>query len=370
MSVSLNTIVDVNVEVSNPTTISSDFNLGCIIGSSTILTSDNRVKLYHKSTFMTEMVSDGFTTDSAEYLGAVAYFSQNPTPETLAVGVKLQSETDAEAITATRAINEEIYVFSFAYETTDTNIPAVASAVDAFSSPTLFLYQTKDAKCLQSGSTNILKTIKDTDTNKTCGFYSTQKNLINAVMGLICGLNSMDSNSAYTLAYKSLIGFTPEEINDVQLQNLVGYNGNTYCQFGRRYNFIYHGLMAGGYHVDEQFLIDSARYLIQQYAVAGLTSARVVPQTESGVTSVISFITRACEVLRRAGFIATGIWTGGDVLNLTAGDSVNNGYYIQSESIADQNPEDRKARKSPTIYVALKAAGAIEHIVVRAFINQ
>lgn len=370
MSVSFNTIVDVTVEVSNPTTISSDFNLGCIIGNSTVLTEDNRVKLYYKNTFMTEMVADGFTTDSVEYLAAVAYFSQSPTPETLAVGVKLQSETDAEAITATRAINEEIYVFTFAYDTTDSDIASVTSAVDAFTAPTIFLYQTNDAKCLQAGTTNILKTIKETGTNKACGFYSTQKNFINGVMGLICGLNSMDSNSAYTLAYKSLIGFTPEEINDSQLQNLVGYNGNTYCQFGRRYNFIYPGLMAGGYHVDEQFIIDAARYLIQQYAVAGLTSARVIPQTESGVTSVISFITKACEVLYRAGFIATGIWTGGDVLNLTAGNSVNNGYYIQAESIADQNAEDRKARKSPTIYVALKAAGAIEHVVIRAFINQ
>ena len=46
MSVSLNVIVDVNVEVSNPTTISSDFNLGLVIGNSTVLTAQNRVRLY------------------------------------------------------------------------------------------------------------------------------------------------------------------------------------------------------------------------------------------------------------------------------------------------------------------------------------
>ena len=62
MSVSLNVIVDVNVEVSNPTTISSDFNLGLVIGNSTVLTAQNRVRLYSRDTFQTQMVSDGFTT--------------------------------------------------------------------------------------------------------------------------------------------------------------------------------------------------------------------------------------------------------------------------------------------------------------------
>ena len=50
MSISLSNIVNVNVEVSNPSVISSDFNLGCIIGDSKKLDADHRVKVYSYQT--------------------------------------------------------------------------------------------------------------------------------------------------------------------------------------------------------------------------------------------------------------------------------------------------------------------------------
>jgi hypothetical protein len=128
--------------------------------------------------------------------------------------------------------------------------------------------------------------------------------------------------------------------------------------------------MAGGYHVDEQYLLDAVFFLVQQNAVAGLASRRVIPQTDSGVTDIISFISNACITLNRMGVIGTGTWTGGVVLELNPGDAVPNGYIIQAGSISEQSAADRAARKSPPIYVALKASGAIEHIVARVFVNQ
>lgn len=370
MSVSLNTIVDVQVQVSNPSTISSDFNLGLVIGNSSVLTADTRVKLYSYSTFQQEMVADGFTVTSPEYLAAVAYFGQTPKPQTLAVGVKLTDETDTQAMTACRQFNENFYAACFAYETTDENMAAVAAAIEAFGAPTVFFFQTKDTNCLTSSTTNILATMKSNSYNRTAGFYSTQAQFIAGLMGVVCGLNSMEANSAYTLAFKSVAGFSPEDINDTQLAAIENYNGNVYTNFGRRYNFIVPGLMASGYHVDEQYLLDAVYFLIQQNTVAGLAARRVVPQTESGVTDIISFITNACVTLNNIGMISTGVWQGGDVLELTAGDAITNGYFIQAASIADQPAADRAARKSPTIYVALKASGAIEHVVARVFVNQ
>lgn len=370
MSVSLNTIVNVSVEVSNPTTISSDFNLGLIIGSSTVLTSTNRVKVYSHSTYQADMIEDGFTASSDEYKAAVAYFSQSPVPENVAIGVKLSGESDLQALNACRAFNENFYTVCFAYTTTDSNISSLASAVEAFSIPTILLYQTSDSNCLSTGQSNVLKTIQTAGYNKTCGFYSTQAQFIAGVMGVICGLNSMQPNSMYTLAYKSVVGFNPEAISDTQLAAIKSYNGNVYCQFGRRYNFIAQGVMGSGRYVDQQYMMDAVYFLIQQNTVAGLVSRRVVPQTESGVTDIIAFITTACETLRSIGMIAGGVWTGGNVLELSTGDALPNGYMIQAGSIAAQSAADRAARKSPTIYVALKSAGAIEHVIVQVFVNQ
>ena len=50
MSASLNNIVSVSVEVSNPSVISSDFNLGLIIGKSAAIKSQ-RVKVYTAENF-------------------------------------------------------------------------------------------------------------------------------------------------------------------------------------------------------------------------------------------------------------------------------------------------------------------------------
>lgn len=58
------------------------------------------------------------------------------------------------------------------------------------------------------------------------------------------------------------------------------------------------------------------------------------------------------------------------MMNLNTGDAVTGGYYIEAESLVSQSDEDRIARVTPPIYVALKGAGAIESIVIRVTINQ
>lgn len=370
MSISLDTIVDVTVEVNNPSIITSDFNLGLIIGDSTVLTDVKRVKQYSRSAYQKQMVADGFTTSSPEYMGVVAYFSQTPTPSNVAVGVKLASETFAQAVINCRAFDNTWYSVSFCIPTTDTDMPGVASAVEAFNVPTVFFFQSADPKCIQVGTANVLKNIQDAGYNRTCGFYYLTQYFVNGVTGLFCGMNSMAPGSAYTMAYKNIVGFSSLDLSDSELFALVSCNGNTYCKFGRRHNFVYPGLMGSGRHMDEQFMIDAIYFLIQENTVSGLASTRVIPQTESGVTDIVSYVTGGCEELRRMGFVSPGIWTGSPVLNLNTGDAVPGGYLVQAGTLAEQSASDRASRKSPPIYVALKASGAIEHVTVRVFVNQ
>ena len=166
------------------------------------------------------------------------------------------------------------------------------------------------------------------------------------------------------------MGFTPEALDDIQYDNLKSYNGNTYAEFGRRYNFIFQGVTASGAHIDEIYLLDAAKFLLQQNVISGLVGERTIPQTNSGVSKIISFCTNACERMLSIGIIAPGIWQGGNVLNLHTGDAIPSGYYIQTGSLSEQTVNDRKARKSPPIYVCMKAAGAIEYVVVKVFVNQ
>ena len=59
------------------------------------------------------------------------------------------------------------------------------------------------------------------------------------------------------------------------------------------------------------------------------------------------------------GLVAPGIWNGGNVGQLTAGDMLTKGYYVFANSLNAQAQADREARKAPVIQVATKLAGAI-----------
>lgn len=372
MSASLNNIVSVSVEVSNPSVISSDFNLGLIIGKSAAI-KNQRVKVYSAESFKTQMVTDGFATDSNEYKAAILYFAQSPKSASLAVGAwdATGSETPAEAFTACRETNGNFYNFCFVETLTDEQISAVAALVEASTIPTVFWFATSDKKCITASSENVLKTMQSSKYVRTFGIYSSTEPLIAAAaVGMVSGLNSLTVNSAYTAAYKTLAGVSPENLSNEELNILTGYNGNAYAVFGNTYKLTYPMVSSGDYHVDDLLLIDVAKFLIQQKTVASLVSMRKIKQTEEGVGTIVSFINDACDQLANIGMIAGGIWKGDPIVDLNTGDAIENGYLVQAGTIADQSAHDRANRVSPPIYVALLSSGAIEHVVISVYVNR
>lgn len=371
MSVSLNKIVDVSVQVTNPSTIATNFNLGCIIGASEAL-KNSRVKVYSRENYQTQMVSDGFQTTSNEYKAAVLYFSQSSRPTQLVVGYwnSTESEKPADAYTACRAANGAFYNFCFVDTIEDTAAVEIAGLVEASDIPTVFWVNSNNANCLQASTENTFKKLLDESYTRTFGMYSQNVLVCAAVIGLLSGLNTLEANSAYTAAYKTLTGIMPENISDEQLANLLTYNGNIYCTFGSMYMLTYPMISAGKYHVDDLLLVDAAKYYIQQYAVAGMVALKKVPQTEEGVGNIVSFINNACNKLLDAGLIAGGIWKGDTILDLESGDAIPNGFLVQAGTVASQTAEERASRVSPPIYVALLSSGSIEHVVISVFVNR
>lgn len=370
MSIPIGEIVDVNVEITQPTAVISDFSIGLIIGSSNVLTAQNRVKTYAYDNWSTQMVEDGFATTNGEYKAVSAYFAQNPVPDKVCVGVKLSAETEAAAVTACRAFSADWYGFAFAESVEDANLLAVAEAIQSFENPAFLFYQTSDNKVLTPSSTNIMASMQTKNYKRCAGFYHTASYFSAAVLGLFCGLNSTDPGSAYTMAFKTVTGFDPIDMSTTQLDALKGYYGNSYISFVKRYSFLYPGLVATGNHIDEVYFIDLARSLIQENTISGLIKRKKIPQTESGLNDIITFISTACDTLLSIGMIGSGIWNGQQVMDLNTGDAVPNGYLIQAGSMASQSASDRSQRITPPIYVALKATGAIEHVVIRVFVNK
>lgn len=373
MGASLDNIVDVSVSVSNPSTIQSSFNLGCIIGPSEALKT-GRAKIYRVSNYATQMITDGFKTTDPEYIAAGLYFSQAEPSSQLLVGYHNatgDTETPAAALAAVQKVNSNFWAVCFVEELAADKISEVAAAIEASKQKMLFVYQTDDTNCLVDSQSNVMKTLMDASYQRSIGFYATDDYATAAAfVGLVSGFNTMEDNSAYDVAYKQLVGVTPVNITDDQLASLQTYNGNAYMQFGTQYSFVYTGITASGYHVDEVYLIDVAGHLIQQNTVAGLTSLKKVPQTEDGLATVVSFVSDACNKLNGIGLIASGIWKGSNVKNLHNGDAINDGFYVEADSIASQSAADRQQRVSPPIYVCLLSSGALEHIIIRVFVNR
>ena len=106
----LSDIVDVSVNVGPVAQVRTNFNLGLIIGQSTIISASDRVKTYSK---LGDMTADGWTGNEPEYLAAQLYFSQTPQPGHIAVGRWVNTgetpETAVAAVTACRNTNAEWY---------------------------------------------------------------------------------------------------------------------------------------------------------------------------------------------------------------------------------------------------------------------
>lgn len=369
MPVSISNVIDISVEVNSASTISTKFNLGAIIGStvSQVLNAETRTKQYTRLAYATQMVADGYTTKSPEYIAAGHYFAQEPYTSAVVIGYMDSSETLEAALSACRDYNRDFYgvVFAMPEEfdwTSASEVTGAARAAESYDTPTmLFIRAESDA---------IAGALYDAAYNRTVTILTSDDATVTAAMGLFSAFNTLDRNSAYTMAFKTLVGATAIDIDDAAYAEVKAQHTNAYLRMGNQYTLLMPGVCCSGRHIDVQFLRDAVKSVLSETTMGALVRSRRIAQTESGMSEIISAIAGVCDTFADAGFIAAGIWTLDPVLNLNTGDAVTGGYYIEAEPLASQSDEDRIARITPPIYVALKGAGAIESIVIRVNINQ
>jgi hypothetical protein len=253
------------------------------------------------------------------------------------------------------------------------SIEAIAAYVEAAMPTTVFGYNTDQASVISSATTDIMSVLKAELYRRTIGQYSTdpdQDDAIAAILGYAMGANNGTVNSAYTLDFKRNVGLLTEDVTATQFGYITGKNGNVYINRGTYYNWFQNGTMSDGSWFDEVINLDKLANDIQLNVADLLNQVPKVPQTEAGVNQIVSVINSACAQAVKIGFIAPGRWTGPTILNLNYGDTLPQGYLVQSEPIADQAQADRDARKAPPIYVAVKLAGAIQQVTIRVDVNR
>jgi hypothetical protein len=368
---SLDPIVRVIVNLSNRAAPRRAFNLGLIIGPSEAIPAAERVRVYEA---VEDMLSDGFTASSPEYKAALLYFSAQKRPTRLAVGRRNADaeETALSALQACREANSEWYAcyFSDAAPLADADILALAAYIESARPSSCFFFDTNAANVLSNAENNLFAQLKALMYRRTLGQYSGASGAAASIMGYAMGANTGTRNSAYTLAYKTEPGVAPDPLTNAQVEAIKSNYGNVYINRGEYYNVLEQGVCFGNIPFDEIINLDKLANDIQLGIMDALYQYPKVPQTEGGVTQIVNAITEPLEESVRTGFVAPGVWKGQDIMNLEYGDYLEHGYAIQPDSLDEQAQADRENRIAPTIYVAVKLAGAIEHVIVQVDVNR
>lgn len=375
----LNAIVSIVVNLSAKSSARKAFNLGLILGNTDltdVYDEGERVRIY---TSPDAMLSDGFADTSAEYKAALLYFGASTSPQRLAVGRTEEGESKLEALRACRVANSEWYA-AVVCGASDSEVVSMAEYVLSAEPSTLLMYTTASEGVLSSSNTSdVFSLLKAGSNRRAFGLYCGDSNTpdaVAAVMGYAMGANTSTANSAYTLAYKTLVGVTPDDLSNAQVETIcgtrttTGKNGNVYITRAEEYKILQQGYMADKTSFDEILNLDMLKNELQLNVMDLLYQSKKIPQTEAGMAAITNVLNQACDKFVRIGFIAPGKWNGAKCLELSNGDYLPNGYLIQHDAIDDQPQAERDARIAPPFYVCCKLAGAIEFVTIEVNVNR
>ena len=370
----LKPIVKVDVNLALKAAARKGFNAALIVGGADVIPAEERIRMYTSTDAMRE---DGFDETSAEYRAAKLYFSQSPAPDKLYVGARGEGEEYVKAVADCRRKSSEWYEL-IPCEASDEEIKALAEYVETAQPDSVMMYTTASDEVLTDNEEDVMSVLKGKLFRRSFGLYCANDTVDSAaaVAGRANGLNSETAGSMFTLAYKTLVGVTPDNLSEGEVQTVVGSrttngkNGNVYVKRAEDYSMLQQGFMADGTSFDEVLGLDMLKNDIRLNVMDLLYSSRKIPQTDAGVSAIINVINSACNKHLISGFIAPGQWNGRRCLSLETGDYLEHGYLVQAESVDKQPQADRDKRIAPPIYVCIKLAGAIEYVIIEVEVNR
>ncbi|MEA5104683.1 DUF3383 family protein [Pantoea sp. S18] len=366
----------VNVDVIMAATAATGRNFGSllILGTSTVIPVSERIRLYTDP----DDIGEEFGEDSPEYAAALIYFSQSPAPtqvyvgrwaKTLETGESGSVETLAQAITAVLQFTNW-YGLGIAddEDLTAAEITATAAAIQASSLSRVFAVTSEDSGIIDSASTtDIASTLKAAGYGRTFVQYSTKsKYAALSAFGRAFTVNFTGNNTTLTLKFKTEPGVTYETLTSAQAAAIDAKNANVYVYYANDTAILQQGVMSNGDFFDERHGLDWLQNYVQTNLYNLLyTSTTKIPQTEAGITRLLSNVEQSLDQAVSNGLVAAGVWNGGEIGQITAGDTLTKGYYVYAQPLSTQSQADREARKSPLIQAAIKLAGAVHYADVQ-----
>ncbi|MGU5886049.1 DUF3383 family protein [Klebsiella pneumoniae] len=363
-------VVNVDVIMSPVAATGRNFGALLILGTSTVIPVTERTRQYSAI----EDIGDDFGIDSPEYEAATIFFSQSPKPTLVYIGrwAKTLAEGEAGAVeTLLQAVNACLQYTNWyglaiadSADLVEADVISVAAAIEASSLSRILAVTTADVNVLVAGNTdNIGYKLKAAGYARTFWQYSSSsKYAAISAFGRAFTVNFTGSNTTITLKFKTEPGITYETLTTAQAAAIDAINGNVYVYYANDTAIIQQGVMANGDFFDERHGLDWLQNYVQTNLYNLLyTSTTKIPQTDAGVTRLMTNVEASLDQAVNNGLIAPGVWNGGPIGQIESGDTLTKGYYVYADAVANQAQSDREARKSPVIQAAIKMAGAIHY---------
>lgn len=301
---------------------------------------------------------------------------------TFTITTPTAGQTIGAAITAASAL---VQFFGILIDETITDIGqsdvlAAAAIVQALNKIAFWVsYQVAD---IQSGGTIVLlQTGSFTHNrglyygdNSVVGGYAGMNalSMVSAYAGLGLSVNFNGSNTTITMNLKTLNTIQPDPSMTQTIYNEAATAGaDIYPSIQGDSAVISNG--ANDYYDDVYNLLWFTGALqIAGYNYLATTSTKI-PQTESGMDGLKGAYRNVCQQGVTNQFISPGSWTSPNTFGVQAllfANIEQQGYYIYSQPVAQQQQAARVARQAPLVQLAIKFSGAIQSSDVLIFVNQ
>lgn len=251
-----------------------------------------------------------------------------------------------EDIQAIQGVNDDWYCLVL---TSRSNFEILATAAFVEALRKIFIAASDDATIKSASTTDLGSLLKQKTYNRTALLWSGDE--ASGPEAAWAGRKLPTDPGSEQWRYASLAGISTDVLSGTEQANLNGKNVNHYTTVGG-VGIVQKGKMVGGQWIDVTRFLDWFTARVQEGIYALLVSVEKVPYTDGGVTSL--------EAIVRAK-IEEGIRVGGI--------SRDDGYTVQSQKVADVDPQLRQDRIFPDIEFEFRLAGAIGEVTVKGFVS-
>lgn len=250
---------------------------------------------------------------------------------------------------------------------------AIAAFIEGANPSRLYGLTTQAGAVIDPTQTSdIASQLKALKYNRTLVQYSSSS--VYAVASLFGRAFTVDfgaNNTTITLKFKQEPGVVAETLTESQAQALKAKNCNVFVNYNNATAIIQEGVMCSGEFFDERQGLDWLQNAIQT-AVFNLlyTSPTKIPQSDAGVNQIVATCEQVLSQAVSNGLLAPGTWSAPGFGALAQGQTLAKGYYVYAAPVSLQSQADREARKSPTLQIAAKLAGAVHFVNVVINVNR